>query len=103
MADTLHPYPADFVSPVKVIVNHLRGVELVPYVELGHAAWHLAGYALSHVDPHPPVRAADYKGLSDAELADKLEALAVPQAQAVDWAGFLLLALEILRRLFLGA
>lgn len=99
MADTLYPYPVDFLTPIKLVVNHLRGVEVVPAVELGHAAWQLAGVALSHIDPHPAVKGADCAKLSDAEMADKLEALTVPQGAAIDWVSLLALAVEIIRRL----
>lgn len=98
--DPLYPYPNDPIPAVKLLVSKLRGGDAPP-AELGHAAWHLAGYALSQFDPHPVVTARP--PLSDHDAAALLEGNLLAKhggvaAIDVPWDVILSLAIQLLQR-----
>lgn len=105
MAESLWGYPTDFMPAATVLIKKLRGDDTIPTVEALHAAWHLAGYALSHFDDHAPktgaalslVSANDLAGMLSESLSRRQGGLGISSAAA--WQAILWIVWEMQRRL----
>jgi hypothetical protein len=95
----LHPYPDDVMPAVHTVLAYLRGTEpAVPVVEVGHAVWHLAGFALSQFDHHDATVTVVGKA-DEADLRVALESLDQGLKTAIDWSLLLPILLDLLLRL----
>jgi len=100
--EMLHPYPESPTPAVQLLVDKLRG-EDVPTIELGHAAWHFAGYAMKQFDPHPPIVLESVT--DDSSKADFLEKYFLSPQEAgtvketaIPWQLVVQLAIELFLR-----
>lgn len=100
----LHPYPHDPLPAVRCLLDYFRGTT-TELLEVGHAAWHLAGYAYSMADVHPPVIGETRAKLSQAELREQLEqigaqcSLAGFHASEFNWLSLAMALIELLKLL----
>ena len=96
--------PTDPMPAVSKIVSHYRGHELLPWDELAHCGYHLAGVALGFVHKHPPVVGAAAPPCPDCdkEKADLLErhlaAKGTGGLDGVPWQLILSIALDLLKK-----
>lgn len=100
-------YPKEFpAKEIGQVVGYLRGAVGVDLGCAAECAWNIQGYAMGEFIPHQHADAhtsfhVDFSGLSDAQLADKLEGSQSFGAPAGSpWVIILLpIVSEIMRRL----
>jgi hypothetical protein len=95
----LHPWPRDVMPAVHCLLAYYRKTDPdLNLKEVGHAAWHLIGYAGGQVDPHPVLAGA---ALTEKGFVQALEAIEATDASygAVPWALLLQFAMLVLEKL----